>query len=147
MVRPISPAGRMKLTSEYTHIEEALLPLCSRLIDLGEAYRQLRAFKAFFGNEIDLEEIAKHEAIGESIPTSLVIQMLISMAPEELKSPYKVVNWSHSQYSQWLDEHDSEKERLAQLKGTMENYVKSVQKSGGTEFVPQFTPIMSLLKK
>ena len=81
------------------------------------------------------------------MPVSLVVQMLISSAPPSLKSPHQVAEWTQSQYSQWLDEHDSEKERLALLKGTMENYVKSVQKAGGTEFVAQFSVIKELLKK
>ena len=78
---------------------------------------------------------------------SLVVQMLISSSPPSLKSPHQVADWTQSQYSQWLDEHDAEKERLALLKGTMENYVKSVQKKGETEFVPEFSTIMELLKK
>ena len=54
---------------------------------------------------------------------------------------------SISQYSQWLDEHESEKERLALLKGTIENYTKSVQKSKQSEFVAELPVITELLKK
>ena len=39
LVRPLGDGGKMKLIQDYSTIEEALSPLCSRLIDLGESYR------------------------------------------------------------------------------------------------------------
>ena len=57
------------------------------------------------------------------------------------------VKSAQSQYSQWLDEHESEKERLSLLKGTIENYTKSVQKKGKSEFVSELPIIMDLLKR
>ena len=100
LIRPITAAGRTKLTQEYAHIEEALMPLCSRLIDLGESYRLLRSFKTLFATEMNLAEITQNESIGEAIPISLVIQMIISSAPQSLKSPHQVADWTQSQYSQ-----------------------------------------------
>ena len=49
-------------------------------------------------------------------------------------------------YSQWLDNHESEKERLSLLKGTIENYTKSVAASGQSEFVSQLPTITKLLQ-
>ena len=147
----------------------------------------LRAFKPLF--DASLEELSKNESIGEAIPISMVIQLIISRSPKDLKSPFQVADWTprtryqptlinlffiytmvvslrtayanpidienessvvesiKSQYSQWLDEHESEKERLSLLKGTIENYTKSVQKKGKSEFVSELPIIMDLLKR
>ena len=98
----------------------------------------------------------------------MVIQLIISRSPRELKSAYQVAGWTErklienfdyllmilisflstiSHYSQWLDEHESEKERLSLLKGTVENYTKSVQKSNKSEYVEEYPIVMELLKR
>ena len=67
--------------------------------------------------------------------------------PIDIENDSLVVESIKSQYSQWLDEHESEKERLSLLKGTIENYTKSVQKKGKSEFVSELPIIMDLLKR
>jgi len=64
-----------------------------------------------------------------------------------LKSAFQVAGWTESHYSQWLDEHESKKERLSLLRGTVENYTKSVQKSNKSEYVEEYPIVMELLKR
>ena len=52
----------------------------------------LRAFKPLF--DASLEELSKNESIGEAIPISMVIQLIISRSPKDLKSPFQVADWT-----------------------------------------------------
>ena len=55
-------------------------------------FRLLRAFKPLF--DASLEELSKNESIGEAIPISMVIQLIISRSPKDLKSPFQVADWT-----------------------------------------------------
>ena len=50
-------------------------------------------------------------------------------------------------YSQWLDDHESEKERLSLLKGTVENYTKNATLENKVQFVPEISTITELLQQ
>ena len=45
-----------------------------------------------------------------------------------------------------MDEHESEKERLSLLKGTIDNYTRAVSQSKQSSFVSQLPTITELLK-
>ena len=62
------------------------------LLSLKNILRLLRAFKPLF--DASLEELSKNESIGESIPISMVIQLIISRSPKDLKSPFQVADWT-----------------------------------------------------
>ena len=55
--------------------------------------------------------------------------------------------WSVVRYSKWLDEHNSEKERLSVIQGALESYVKSVKQRQGKEFAPVYSIMVQLLQK
>ncbi|RXM32229.1 Conserved oligomeric Golgi complex subunit 5 [Acipenser ruthenus] len=61
------------------------------------------------------EHIAKSQAVGDLIPYSAILHFLFTRAPSELKSPHQRAEWSIARYSQWLDDHPSEKDRLILL--------------------------------
>ncbi|KAG2459954.1 COG5 protein, partial [Polypterus senegalus] len=58
------------------------------------------------------EHIAGSQTIGDIIPYSTILHFLFTRAPMELKSPHQRAEWSIARYSQWLDDHPSEKDRL-----------------------------------
>ena len=95
LVRPIEHGGAMRLIQDFGHIEQALAPLCSRLSDLGDSYRLLRAFRPLI--EAPEEEILANPSLGVSLPYSACVHLLISRADAKLRSPFQVADWSHSQ--------------------------------------------------
>lgn len=50
-------------------------------------------------------------------------------------------------YSKWLDEHSSEKDRLAVIQGALESYVQSVKQRQGKEFAQEYAVMVQLLQK
>ena len=59
---------------------------------MNHFFRLLRAFKPLF--DASLEELSQNPAIGEAIPISMVIQLIISRSPKDLKSPFQVADWT-----------------------------------------------------
>ena len=56
-------------------------------------------------------------------------------------------DWSCSKYSQWLDKHLSEKERLLILKNSIEDYVSLIKHKNEKQFVPIYPVLVDLLEK
>lgn len=109
----------------YYHIVILLCVLCSRPL-------------LFQTSEL----IASSPAVGDLIPYSTLLHFLLTRAPSELKSPHQVcthtekwipkllytttaskeryppqrAEWSIARYSQWLDDHPSERDRLTLLR-------------------------------
>ncbi|KAL5014542.1 hypothetical protein ScPMuIL_008812 [Solemya velum] len=145
LVRPLGEGGKMKLAADFAQMEMAISPFCKRVSDLGKAYRMLRSFRPLLFQTS--EHISESPSLGEIIPYSIVLQFLFSRAPPELKSPHQVTDWSVSRYSQWLDDHTSEKERLTLIKGSLEGYVQQVKSRQGREFAPIYPIMLQLLQR
>ncbi|KAJ7354884.1 Conserved oligomeric Golgi complex subunit [Desmophyllum pertusum] len=139
LLRAIGEGGKLKLAADMAQIEFAIGPLCHKVSDLGTSYKLLRSFRPLLFQTS--EDIVSNPALGESLPHSVVLHHLFSRAPNELKSPHEVAGWSLGFYSQWLDEHTSEEEKLALIRGTLEAYVQSVRSRGEKEFAAVY-PIM-----
>ena len=45
LIRPLGEGGKMRLAADFAQMELAVAPLCNRVTDLGQTYRQLRAFR------------------------------------------------------------------------------------------------------
>ncbi|KAJ7407104.1 component of oligomeric golgi complex 5 [Willisornis vidua] len=114
LIRPLGEGGKMRLAADFAQMEFAVAPLCRRVSDLGRSYRQLRSFRPLLFQTS--EHIASSPALGEVIPFSIILQFLFTRAPPELKSPFQRAEWSIARYSQWLDDHPSEKDRLALIR-------------------------------
>uniref|UniRef100_A0A915IKT9 Conserved oligomeric Golgi complex subunit 5 n=1 Tax=Romanomermis culicivorax TaxID=13658 RepID=A0A915IKT9_ROMCU len=93
---------------------------------------------------------------GVSISYSLLIHFIISISPPELPSPYVTAGWTLTKYVDqsmplgenkmycndnadhddvhWYASRSSELERLYFLKGTLENYARSVQDAGAISY-------------
>ncbi|XP_070557668.1 conserved oligomeric Golgi complex subunit 5-like [Ptychodera flava] len=145
LLRPIGEGGKMKLAADFAQMELAVGPFCRRVSDLGRHYKLLRSFRPLLFQTA--EHISNSSALGEIIPYSTVLHFLFARAPPELKSPHQVADWSASRYSQWLDDHISEKERLTLIRGTLEAYVQSVRSRQGKEFATIYPIMLQLLQQ
>jgi len=145
LVRPLAEGGKMKLAADFAQMEMAISPLCYRVSDLGKPYRLLRASRPLLFQTT--EHAAANPAIGDIIPYSVIIHFLFGRAPPELKSPHQAVSWSLSRYSQWLDDHQTEKDRLQFIKGSLESYVQSVTAKEEKEFASVYPIMLDLLQR
>ncbi|XP_041832783.1 conserved oligomeric Golgi complex subunit 5 isoform X2 [Melanotaenia boesemani] len=145
LLRPLGDGGKMRLAADFAQMEMAVAPLCRRVSDLGKPYRMLRSFRPLLFQTSEL--IASSPAVGELIPYSTLIHFLFSRAPPELKSPHQRAEWSIARYSQWLDDHPSERDRLSLFRGALEAYVQSVRARQGKEFAPVYPIMLQLLQR
>uniref|UniRef100_A0A3Q2HYN3 Conserved oligomeric Golgi complex subunit 5 n=1 Tax=Equus caballus TaxID=9796 RepID=A0A3Q2HYN3_HORSE len=145
LIRPLGESGKMRLAADFAQMELAVGPFCRRVSDLGKSYRMLRSFRPLLFQTN--EHVASSPALGDVIPFSTVIQFLFTRAPAELKSPFQRAEWSHARFSQWLDDHPSEKDRLLLIRGALEAYVQSVRSREGKEFAPVYPIMVQLLQK
>ncbi|XP_071960171.1 conserved oligomeric Golgi complex subunit 5-like [Antedon mediterranea] len=145
LIRPLGDGGKMRLAGDFAQMELAVTPLCKRVSDLGKPYKLLRSFRPLLFQTP--EHIASSPALGDIIPHSTALHFLFARAPLEMKSPHELAGWSVSRYSQWLDEHTSENERLALLRGTLEAYVQAVRSRQAKEFAPIYPIMLDILQK
>ncbi|ELT89629.1 hypothetical protein CAPTEDRAFT_226404 [Capitella teleta] len=145
LIRPLGEGGKMRLAADFAQMEMGIMPFCRKVGDLGKAYRQLRSFRPLLFQTP--EHIASSPAVGEIIPYSLILHYLFSRGPPELKPPHEAANWSFSRYTQWLDDHTSEKDRLTFIKGSLESYVQYVTSRGGKEFASVYPIMLDVLQR
>ncbi|KAM9704884.1 conserved oligomeric Golgi complex subunit 5 isoform 2-T2 [Menidia menidia] len=145
LLRPLGEGGKMRLAADFAQMELAVAPLCRRVSDLGKPYRMLRSFRPLLFQTSEL--VANSPAVGDLIPYSTLIHFLFTRAPPELKSPHQRAEWSVARYSQWLDDHPSERDRLTLIRGALEAYVQSVRARQGKEFAPIYPVMLQLLQR
>uniref|UniRef100_A0A672T9Y1 Conserved oligomeric Golgi complex subunit 5 n=1 Tax=Sinocyclocheilus grahami TaxID=75366 RepID=A0A672T9Y1_SINGR len=128
LLRPLSEGGKMRLAADFAQVRKTRvsLPHSSLLLNLPLLFQTS-------------EHIASSQALGDLIPYSTILHFLFTRAPAELKSPHQRAEWSISRYSQWLDDHPSEKDRLA--------LISSVRARQGKEFAPVYPIMLQLLQK
>lgn len=145
LLRPLGEGGKMRLAADFAQMELAVAPLCRRVSDLGKPYRMLRSFRPLLFQTSEL--ISSSPAIGDLIPYSTLLHFLFSRAPSELRSPHQRADWSIARYSQWLDDHTLERDRLALIRASLEAYVQSVRVRQGKEFAPIYPIMLQLLQR
>ncbi|XP_068611151.1 conserved oligomeric Golgi complex subunit 5 [Brachionichthys hirsutus] len=145
LLRPLGEGGKMRLAADFAQMEMAATPLCRRVSDLGKPYRMLRSFRPLLFQTSEL--IASSPAVGDLIPYSTLLHFLFTRAPPELKSPHQRAEWSIARYSQWLDDHPAERDRLSLLRGALEAYEQSVKARRGKEFAPIYPIMLQLLQR
>uniref|UniRef100_A0A4W6ESN6 Conserved oligomeric Golgi complex subunit 5 n=1 Tax=Lates calcarifer TaxID=8187 RepID=A0A4W6ESN6_LATCA len=145
LLRPLGEGGKMRLAADFAQMEMAVGPLCRRVSDLGKPYRMLRSFRPLLFQTSEL--IASSPVVGDLIPYSTLLHFLFTRAPSELKSPHQRAEWSIARYSQWLDDHPSERDRLTLIRGALEAYVQSVRARQGKEFAPIYPIMLQLLQR
>ncbi|KAM5236602.1 conserved oligomeric Golgi complex subunit 5 isoform 5-T5 [Ctenodactylus gundi] len=137
------------LKAVHALMGSAVQPLLTSVADAIEAIIITMHQEDFSGPLLfqTSEHVASSPTLGDIIPFSIVIQFLFTRAPPELKSPFQRAEWSHARFSQWLDDHPSEKDRLLLIRGALEAYVQSVRSREGKEFAPVYPIMVQLLQK
>lgn len=141
ILRPMSDAARQRLLNDSQHIELVVQNfLCNKLTDLGANYKHLKAFRhllqtsspfrpsepSSLGADI-VDEAHYSNILSESLPYHVLLHYLFSYAPVDFKSPHQSLDWPILRYSEWLDKHTNEKERLLVIKTCLETYVNTVR--------------------
>jgi conserved oligomeric Golgi complex subunit 5 len=154
LLRPMTDSTRARLLNDSQHIESIVQAhLCGKLTELGITYKQLKAFRHLLqtssplnsGGEI-VDESHYAPIINESLPYHVLLHYLFSYAPIELKSPHQSLDWHIAHYSDWLDKHINEKERLLVIKSCLEAYVNSVKQRNEKKFANIYPLMIKLLE-
>lgn len=155
ILRPMSDAARPRLVKDSQQLETIIQTiLCPKLTDLGTVYKQLKAFRQLLQTSSPLPDVStivdeSHYTLvlGESLPYSVLLHYLFSYAPVDLKSPYQSLDWSVTKYSEWLEGHAGERERLLVVKTCLEAYVNTVTQKGEKQFATIYPLMIALLEK
>ncbi|RUS22634.1 hypothetical protein BC938DRAFT_475222 [Jimgerdemannia flammicorona] len=119
LVRPLSEAGKLKLTGDMTQLEFSLSQLVGehgmKLQDLGEDYQAFRAFKSVAKSIkghppllfLDVTQLAAAHHTSQ-LPTLVLLHHLIVRSTSPLTTlplPHKVYSSTEADYMKWVDEH------------------------------------------
>jgi hypothetical protein len=163
ILRPVSDSCRARMISDSHHIETIIqTQLIVKLTDLGVSYKQLKAFRhlletrspydaasaanSTLGTEV-VDETHYAGVLDEQLSYSVLLHYLFSYAPNEMRSPHQNLDWSPARYSDWLDKHVNEKERLLAVKACLDAYVGLVKQRKETRFVAVYPLMTRLLEK
>ncbi|CAM9440561.1 unnamed protein product [Chrysoparadoxa australica] len=101
LVRPLEEAGKLRMAGDLTTLEMAIQPLAEPE-HLGEAYRELRAFRQLlFVEGGDVTSVLAEQCTKEVRP-SVVWHHLLSTAPSGLSLPHAFMGISEAGYVEWL---------------------------------------------
>ncbi|KAK2722368.1 conserved oligomeric Golgi complex subunit 5-like [Artemia franciscana] len=144
LVRPLGEGGKLRMAADFAQMELALAPLGLRLSESGQSYKAVKAFKSMLFNT--LEDLVQSPLIGEVVPYSVVLHFIFAQSPPVLKSPHQTANWSITKYSQWLDEHQNEKDRLLLVRGALDAYAHGA-KAKNVKLLGEFEIMLQLVEK
>lgn len=126
----------------------------------GVVFKQLKAFQnllktsspfeltqsSALGQEV-VDETHYASVISESLPYSILLHYLFSYAPVEFKTPHQSLDWSIAKYSEWMDKHPNEKERILVVKTSLDAYVNMVRQKNEKQFATIYPLMVRLLEK
>jgi len=115
MIRPISENGKIRLVGDMTELEFAIAPL-QTVKEVGEPYRALKALKTALFKELpNVISSTNSNQIMEDLPLHVQLHLAWSSLPQsDFPSPWVLLSFSITQYSDWLDTH-SDKELWQRL--------------------------------
>jgi len=155
LVRPLGPAGALRLASDCAQLEFGLSSILgpsghsalgpTGLTALGGSYRLLRAFRAILF--LPPEDVAAFPGLGTTLPHSTALHLLISRCPAALPSPHTSLSWSLARYSAWLEDHRGERERLQLIQGALEAYVAAARQRQDKTFVAEYPVLCRILQE
>eukprot|EP00093_Oithona_nana_P003058 03058.XXX_121803_124157_1 [CDS] Oithona nana genome sequencing. len=149
MIKPLSKMGQDKLIKDCDTLEEVIKPI-SDLITLWDAsileskVQELREFRTLLRSKT--EDFPALLQSGMTIRKSVILHMLFSRAPPELKLPHQSVNWSISRYSTWLEDHTGEPDRLQLVQGALESYVASTRARNEKSYAYPYNIMLGILQ-
>ena len=149
MIKPLSKIGQDKLIKDCDTLEEVIKPI-SDLITLWDAsvceskVHELREFRTLLRSKT--EDFPALLQSGMTMRKSVILHMLFSRAPAELKLPHESVNWSISRYSTWLEDHTGEPDRLQLVQGALESYVASTRARNEKSYAYPYNIMLGILQ-
>ena len=163
ILRPMTDSTRKRLVNDSEKLENIIQTiLCPKLTDLGIMFKQLKAFRhllvisspfdaaseqpSSLGPDL-VDEAHYGSVINESLPYSILLHYLFSYAPSDFKSPHQSLDWSITKYSDWLDKHSNEKDRILVVKTCLEAYVNLVRQRNEKKFTTIYPLMCRLLEK
>ena len=127
--------------------------LLKMLVSQGTVYKQLKAFRHLLqtssplnGSEV-VDETHYATVLSESLPYSVLLHYLFSYAPADFKSPHQSLDWPIAKYSEWIEAHTGERERLLVVKTCLEAYVNMVTHKNEKQFAAIYPLMFRLLEK
>eukprot|EP00939_MAST-03C_sp_MAST-3C-sp1_P003134 g3134.t1 len=100
LLRPLSEAGKLRLTQDMAQLELALGQIV-KIDTLGRVYEELRSFRQLLFVESEaVSQLPRHEL--QKMRPSTLVQHLISRAPHELQHPFENEKDAVS-YSKWME--------------------------------------------
>ncbi|KAA8580431.1 hypothetical protein FQN60_005966 [Etheostoma spectabile] len=136
LLRPLGEGGKMRLAADFAQ---------GGVRSLDFEFPEHPEMEPLLFQTSEL--VASSPAVGDLIPYSTLLHFFFTRAPPELKSPHQASEWSIARYSQWLDDHPSERDRLTLIRGALEAYQQSVRARQGKEFAPIYPIMLQLLQK
>ena len=85
--------------------------------------------------------------LNESLPYSILLHYLFSYAPLDFKSPHQSLEWPIKKYSEWLDKHSNEKDRIMVVKSCLEAYVVMVRQKNEKQYATIYPLLYRVLEK
>lgn len=137
---PITEGGRQRLKADYIYLESVLKILCPNVSELGRPFKLLKAMTSLI--TLSPVEIISNYTEGSVVPSSTILLLLFSHAGPELASPHQNTGWSLQKLSSWLDEHQSERERLDLIAGALQRYEALIRQKNSINYDPVY-PLMS----
>uniref|UniRef100_A0A0D9ZYG7 Conserved oligomeric Golgi complex subunit 5 n=1 Tax=Oryza glumipatula TaxID=40148 RepID=A0A0D9ZYG7_9ORYZ len=137
LVRPLSEAGKLRMTRDMAELELAVGQNLFPVEQLGAPYRALRAFRPVLF--LETSQLEKSPLL-QDLPPSVILHHLYSRGPDELQSPLQRNKLTPLQYSLWLDS-QGEDQIWKGVKATLDDYVMKVRSRGDKEFSPVY-PLM-----
>ena len=151
IVRPVSANGQIKLSQDCDHLEKALEPIFNIIqawnpVCLETKLEELAHFKTLITTKT--EEITPESKIikDKLLKPSIVLHVLFSRAPNEIKSPHESAGWSISRYSSWLEDHQNETDRLQLIQGALESYVAATKAKKEKSFAFPYNLMLNVLQ-
>jgi len=122
IIKPISEAGKLKLTSDMTAMEFAVNQLLSdyklSLAAAGDDFKALRAFRPLMFAETEQLTNPLQTA---GIPSLILLHHVLVRSAIPL--PHQHHGWSESEYIRWINEH-GDRERTRLIEGVVDAWEK-----------------------
>ncbi|KAK4049830.1 hypothetical protein OIV83_003886 [Microbotryomycetes sp. JL201] len=121
IVKHLSEAGKLKLTSDVTSLEFAvsqyLSPFGLSLATMGDQFKTLKAFRPLLF--LDDAELSK-SPLTSDVPSLVLMHHILSRS-RLVKLPHQLKGWTETEYVRWLNEH-GEQERIALIEQVIQEW-------------------------
>merc|ERR1712029_1256853 len=154
LVRPLKAVGRPRLAFDASQLLEPVLAPLVALVGasrtpeaVAESAVQIEALRSVLG-AASLADVANLPCLAEGrLRPSTALHFMFGKAPPELKSPHDSAGWSISRYTQWLEDHPHESDRLQLIRGALESYVARTRIQKEKSYVEESPVMLKILQR